>query len=88
MTEAARGLVLLVSVLLWLPVLPPLLAGDLSTAEAGLRYAAALLLAWAGGSLLSALVRNYTPEPVKEDADSAGQADAAEARRRQEDAGS
>ncbi|MEX2290970.1 MAG: hypothetical protein WD794_11685 [Mycobacteriales bacterium] len=88
MSEAVRGLVLLVSVLLWLPVLPPLLAGELSTAEAGLRYAAALLLAWGGGSLLSALVRNYAREPVEEDAGSAGGTDGAEVRRRQEDAGS
>jgi hypothetical protein len=62
MSEAARGLVLLVSVLLWLPVLRPLLAGEMSTAEAGLRYAAALLLAWGGATLLASLVRSYSSD--------------------------
>jgi hypothetical protein len=57
--ESVRGLVLLVSVLLCLPVLRPLLAGEMSADDAALRYAGALLLAWTGASLLSALVRAY-----------------------------
>jgi hypothetical protein len=71
MSDAFRGLVLLVSLVLWLPVLRPLLAGDMTTAEAGLRYAAALLLAWGGGTVLSALVRSYSSDTVSgDDADS------------------
>jgi hypothetical protein len=83
MSEGVRGLVLLVSVLLWLPVLRPLLAGEMTTAEAGLRYAAALLLAWGGATLLASLVRSYSSETgTGEDA----HADDGQQRRRQEDA--
>jgi hypothetical protein len=83
MSEGVRGLVLLVSVLLWLPVLRPLLAGEMTTAEAGLRYAAALLLAWGGATLLGSLVRSYSSETdTGEDA----RADDGQPRRRQEDA--
>jgi hypothetical protein len=57
--ETVRGLVLLASVLLWLPFLPALLAGDLTLEQGLLRYGCALLLAWAGGSGLSALLRTY-----------------------------
>lgn len=66
MNDAFRGMVLMVSVVLWLPVLRPLLAGEMTTAEAGLRYAAALLLAWGGGVVLSAIVRSYSSESVSE----------------------
>lgn len=59
MSDAVRGLVILASVLLCLPVLPQLLAGELTTAEAGTRYAGALLLAWGGAALLAALVKAY-----------------------------
>lgn len=59
MSDAVRGLVILVSVLLCLPVLPPLLAGEMAASEAGLRYAGALLLAWGGAALLTALGRAY-----------------------------
>ena len=59
MKDSVRGLVLLVSVLLCLPVLPPLLAGEMSATAAAMRYAGALLLAWGGASVLSALVAAY-----------------------------
>ena len=67
MSEKLRGFVVLLSVLLWLPVLPPLLEGQMRTDEAVLRYGGALLLAWGGVSLIAAIVRAYTPEPVPED---------------------
>lgn len=59
MSDAVRGLVILVSVLLCLPALPPLLAGEMTAAEAGARYAGALLLAWGGAALLASLVKAY-----------------------------
>lgn len=65
MSEALRGFVLLLSVVLWLPCLRPLLDGEMSTAEAGVRYAAALLLAWGGCAAVSALLSAYAPEPVE-----------------------
>ena len=65
MSEALRGFVLLLSVLLWLPALRPFLSGQMRTDEAALRYGGALLLAWGGVSLLAAIVRAYTPEPEK-----------------------
>ena len=66
MTEQARGAALLVSVLLWAPVLPSFLRGGTSAEEALLLYAASLALSVVGCSLLAALVRAYTPvqEPV------------------------
>lgn len=76
MSDTVRGLVLLVSLVLWLPVLRPLLAGELSTAEAGVRYIGALFLAWGGASLLSTVIATYTPEPEEEDP-GAGASDAA-----------
>ncbi len=66
MSEALRGFVLLLSVVLWLPCLMPLLEGEMSTAEAGIRYGAALLFAWGGCAAFAALVRSYAPEPVEE----------------------
>lgn len=68
MSDTARGLVLLVSVLLCLPVLPPLLAGEMTTVDAGLRYACALVLTWAGGSALSALIVGYGADRADDDA--------------------
>ena len=67
MSEKVRGFVVLLSVLLWLPVLPPLLDGQMRTDEAVLRYGGALLLAWGGVSLIAAIVRAYTPEPPLEE---------------------
>lgn len=83
MSDAVRGLVILVSVLLCLPVLPPLLAGEMAASEAGLRYAGALLLAWGGAALLTALGRAYgagqeQAPPAEQDA---GQAQAPSRRR-------
>jgi hypothetical protein len=92
MSETVRGLVLLVSLVLWLPVLRPLLAGELSTAEAGVRYAGALALAWGGVALLCRVVAAYTAEPedMKQDARTDASARPAEGNpaRRQEDVSS
>jgi hypothetical protein len=66
MSEALRGFVLLLSVLLWLPALRPFLDGQMGTDEAALRYAGALLLSWGGVSLLRAVISAYTPEPEPE----------------------
>jgi hypothetical protein len=84
MSDALRGLVLLVSLVLWLPVLRPVLAGGMTTAEAGIRYAVALLLAWSGVSLLSALVRSYSTDT---ETGTGGEAQSSDPRprRRQED---
>lgn len=68
MSDLARGFVLLVSLLLWLPVLRLLLAGQMGAAEAVLRYGGAFLLAWAGIALLSAIVSAYTPQDAPADA--------------------
>lgn len=85
MNETVRGLVLLASVLLWLPFLPPVLDGRLTVEQGLLRYGCALLLAWAGGSGLSALVRGYAAQSEQRaDAD----ADAAQQRRAEDRAGS
>ena len=66
MSEAFRGFVLLLSVVLWLPCLMPLLEGEMSTSEAGIRYAAALLFAWGGCAAVAALLKAYAPEPEEE----------------------
>jgi hypothetical protein len=58
--ETVRGLVLLASVVLWLPFLPAVLSGGLTLEQGLLRYGCALLLAWSAGSGLSALVRSYS----------------------------
>ncbi len=62
MNETVRGLVLLSSVLLWLPFLQPLLSGRLTLEQGLVRYGCALLLAWAAGSGLTALVRSYSAQ--------------------------
>lgn len=67
MTEPVRGLVLLASVLLWLPFLNPVMTGALSVQDGVLRYAGALLLAWAGGAGLTSLVRGYARSTPSED---------------------
>lgn len=86
MSDALRGLVLLVSVLLWLPVLRPVLAGEMTMAEGGVRYAGALVLAWGGAALLSAVVNGYSRSDVEDD--SAGEVieQGTPGRRRAEDA--
>jgi len=67
MSEPVRGLVLLASVLLWLPFLNPVMTGALSVEGGVLRYAGALLLAWAGGAGLTSLVRGYARSTSTED---------------------
>jgi hypothetical protein len=84
MNDTVRGLVLLFSVLLWLPFLRPTLDGSLSLDEALLRYAGTLLLAWAGGAGLDALVRGYAAQGQRHAADEGGASDEAP-RRRAED---
>lgn len=73
MNDAVRGLVLLTSVLLWLPFLMPVANGTMSVDQGLMRYAAALALAWAGGAGLTALVRSYTPAENDEVSDAYGQ---------------
>lgn len=85
MSDALRGLVLLVSVVLWLPVLRPVLSGEMTTAEGGVRYAGALILAWGGVSLLAAVVKGYSSPDVDE-APSAALAEEARPANRAEDA--
>ena len=59
MSDAARGAVLLLSLLLCLPLLRPLLSGDMSASDALMRYGIALLIAWGGGTMLASLVAGY-----------------------------
>ena len=66
MSEAFRGFVLLLSVVLWLPCLMPLLSGEMSTSEAGIRYGAALLFAWGGCAAVGALLKAYAPQPAED----------------------
>jgi hypothetical protein len=84
MSDALRGLVLLVSVVLWLPVLRPVLSGEMTTAEGGVRYAGALILAWGGVSLLAAVVNGYS-SPDAEEGPRAALAEEAGPSRRTED---
>ena len=80
MSETVRGLVLLASVVLWLPFLPALLSGDLTLEQGLLRYGCALLLAWAAGSGLSALVRGYSAQTEQRVAEEAERAHAQQRR--------
>jgi hypothetical protein len=66
-SEAFRGFVLLFSVVLWSPCLMPLIAGEMTVAEAGVRYAIALLLAWGGSAAVVALWKAYAPEAEEEE---------------------
>ena len=84
MNETVRGLVLLTSVLLWLPFLQPLLSGDLTLEQGLVRYGCALLLAWAAGSGLTALVRSYSAQTDARTAAEAEQETAAQLRRAQD----
>ena len=63
MSDAFRGFVLLLSVVLWSPCLMPVIDGEMGVDEAGIRYALALLLAWGGSAAVVALVKMYAPEP-------------------------
>ncbi len=73
MSETVRGLVLLASVVLWLPFLPQLLSGDLTLEQGLVRYGCALLLAWTAGSGLTALVRSYSAQTEQREAQAAAQ---------------
>lgn len=88
MNETVRGLVLLVSVVLWLPFLRPVLDGALTVEQGLLRYAGTLLLAWAGGAGLSALVHGYVMQGEQrgsEQREAPGTAQTTEVRRRADD---
>ena len=85
MSDTVRGLVLLASVLLWLPFLQPVLDGGLTLEQGLLRYGCALLLAWAGGSGLSALVRSYAAQSEQRAVE---EADATQQRRAEDRAAS
>ena len=61
MNEMWRGIAMLLSVLLWVPVLPSFLRGGTPAEEALLLYAASLALSFVGCSSLAALLRAYTP---------------------------
>lgn len=88
MNETVRGLVLLASVLLWLPFLQPLLSGDLTLEQGLVRYACALLLAWTAGSGLTALVRTYSAQSEQRAAEEAERTLAAQQRRAEDRASS
>jgi hypothetical protein len=79
MNDALRGLVLLASVVLWFPLLRPVLNGDMEVAQGALYYVAALAIAWGGVAGLATLVRGYAA------AGEAARADADEAARRADD---
>lgn len=81
MNETVRGLVLLASVVLWLPFLPPLLSGGLTLEQGLVRYFCALLLAWTAGSGLSALVRSYSADTEQRAAQESERTSAAQQRR-------
>lgn len=88
MNETVRGLVLLASVVLWLPFLGPLLSGGLTLEQGLVRYGCALLLAWTAGSGLSALVRRYSQQTQQRAADELERERAAQRRRAQDHAAS
>lgn len=81
MNETVRGLVLLASVVLWLPFLPALLSGGLTLEQGLVRYGCALLLAWTAGSGLNALVRSYSAQSEQRETE---RAQAAQHRRAQD----
>lgn len=82
MSDALRGTVLLVSVLLWLPFLRPVLDGDMAVEQGLLRYGMTLLLAWGGCAGLAALVNGYAAaSAADEEPVGAGGAGAGEDRR-------
>ena len=85
MSETVRGLVLLASVVLWLPFLQPVLSGDLTLEQGLVRYGCALLLAWTAGSGLSALVRSYAAQTEQRAAEQAQREQATTRQRRAQD---
>ena len=89
MNETVRGLVLLFSVVLWLPFLRPTLNGSLPLEQGVLWYGVTLLLAWAGGAGLAALFRGYALQSEPSDETRRGEGaehpQSGELRRRAED---
>lgn len=59
MSDTGRALALLLSVLIWSPVAPPLLRGEIGADRALLLYAVAVMLVVTGWSLLGGLLRAY-----------------------------
>jgi hypothetical protein len=57
------GVSLVLSLVLWWPTLRSLLAGRVDITHAGLRYLAALALAWAGVYFVASLVTGYGHQP-------------------------
>lgn len=69
MSDTVRGVALLLSVVLWSPVARPLLEGRTSPEQAGLLYAAALVVSLVGCALLAAVVGAYAPGEQEADGD-------------------
>ena len=65
MNDTGRGLALLLSVLIWSPVVPPLLRGEIGADRALLLYAVAVVLVVTGWSLLCGLLRAYAEPPAE-----------------------
>ena len=65
MSDTGRALALLLSVLVWSPVLMPLLRGEVSPDRALLLYAGAVALVVTGWSVLGGLVRAYAEPPAE-----------------------
>lgn len=61
-SDAFRGFVLLLSVVLWSPCLMPVINGEMTVEEGGVRYALALLLAWGGSAAVVGLFTAYAPK--------------------------
>lgn len=66
MNDVTRAAALVLSVVLWAPVAPVLLRGDVSAEKAILLYLAAFALALGGCTALARMVAAYAPEPVPE----------------------
>ena len=91
MSDSVRGIAIVLSVLLWSPVAPGLLRGEVPAEKAILLYGAALVLALVGCSLIAGLLRAYAPAAEEAPAaegehQPAGTGEAEELRRRSEDA--
>lgn len=66
MSDTVRALAVVLSVLLWMPVAPSLVAGGTPAEEALLLYVAALLLSLTGCAGLAAILRAYAPADAPE----------------------
>ncbi len=72
MSDTGRGLALLLSVLIWSPVAPPLLRGEIGADRALLLYAVAVVLVVTGWSLLGGLLRAYAEPPAEGELEATG----------------